>query len=159
MNELRMYINSEWVSSESGEYFDAYNPANLEVIARLPQGTRNDADKAVLAAHGAQKEMARMSVWDRAKLLHRIADVMEARKEALARTLSEDQGKPYQWEALPEVETAVEGFRDAAANLKSMETPVISAHDVNKRVWSVRQPPTPVVLPPGIFTNSPELTL
>ena len=34
MNELRMYINGEWVESESGEYFDAYNPATLEVIAR-----------------------------------------------------------------------------------------------------------------------------
>ena len=77
MSELRMYINGEWVASESGEYFDAYNPATLEVIARVPQGTRKDADRAVLAAHAAKKEMARLSVWDRAKMVHRIADAME----------------------------------------------------------------------------------
>ena len=59
MNELRMYINGEWVASESGEYFEAHNPATLEVIALVPQGTRPDADRAVQAAYAAKPEMAR----------------------------------------------------------------------------------------------------
>lgn len=139
MNELRMYINGEWVESESGEYFDAYNPATLEVIARVPQGTRKDADRAVRAAHAAQKEMARLSVWDRAKMLHRIADAIEARSEELARTLSLDQGKPYHSEAIHEVRAAIGGFRDPAEHLKFMETPFFSVQDPNKRAWSIRQ--------------------
>jgi len=134
-----MYINGEWVESESGEYFDAYNPATLEVIARVPQGTRKDADRAVRAAHAAQKEMARLSVWDRAKMLHRIADAIEARSEELARTLSLDQGKPYHSEAIHEVRAAIGGFRDPAEHLKFMETPFFSVQDPNKRAWSIRQ--------------------
>ena len=138
--DLKMYINGEWIESESGEYFDAYNPASLEVIARLPQGTRKDAEAAILAARDAGAKMAAMPVWERAELLHRIADVMEERKGELARALSLDQGKPYHSEALPETEIAIGGFRETAEHARFLETSVIPVRDANKRVWSIRQP-------------------
>ncbi|MGH9326559.1 MAG: aldehyde dehydrogenase family protein [Terriglobia bacterium] len=140
MDELRMCINGEWTESESREYFDAYNPANLEVIARLPQGSRKDADRAVIAAHKSSGSMAGMPLWERAGLLHRIADEMESSREELARTLSLDQGKPYWTEALPEIATAISGFRETAEHAKFLETPVIPVRDPRKRVWSIRQP-------------------
>ena len=138
--DLKMYINGEWIESESGDYFEAHNPASLEVIARLPQGTRKDAQAAVLAARDAGAHMAAMPVWERAELLHRIADVMEERKEELARALSLDQGKPYHSEALPETEIAIGGFRETAEHARFLETSVIPVRDANKRVWSIRQP-------------------
>ena len=140
MQTLRMFIDGQWTESESGEYFDAYNPATLEVFARVPQGTRQDAARAVVAAGAARPAMARMSVWDRAALLHRIADAMDSRREELARTLTEDQGKPYHSEALFEAAKAASGFREAAEHLKFMETSVINVQDPRKRVWSIRQP-------------------
>lgn len=140
MHDARMYINGEWTESENGDWLDAYNPATLQVIAHIPKGTRKDAHRAIVAAHHAKTLIARMSVWDRAELLHRIADVMESRQEELARSLSEDQGKPYRTEAVAEVTTAILGFRDAAEHLKFMETSVISLQDSNKRAWSIRQP-------------------
>src|SRR5215470_14478643 len=85
----RMYINGEWTPSEGGEYFDAYNPATLEVIARIPKGTREDAQRAIMAANGAKTAIGNMPVWERAKLLNRVADSMESRKEDLAQSLSE----------------------------------------------------------------------
>ena len=94
--DLKMYINGEWIESESGDYFEAHNPASLEVIARLPKGTLKDAQAAVLAARDAGAHMAAMPVWERAELLHRIADVMEERKEELARAreIPRDVGHP-----------------------------------------------------------------
>ena len=92
MSDEQMYIDGLWTASESGDYFDSYNPATLKTIAHVPQGTRGDAQRALIAADRAASQMAAMPVWDRARLLHRIADVVEARKEQLARTLSEDQG-------------------------------------------------------------------
>src|SRR6185369_3275911 len=118
METLRMFIGGDWAESESGQYFDAYNPATLEVFARVPEGTRQDAGRAAAAAESARPDMARMSVWDRAALLHRIADVMDSRREELARTLSADQGKPYHSEALFEATKAASGFREAAEHLK-----------------------------------------
>ena len=140
MRTLRMFIDGEWTESEGGEYLDAYNPATLEVFARVPQGTRQDAARAIIAADRARKTMARMPVWDRAALLHRIADAMDSRREELARTLSEDQGKPYHTEALFEARKAASGFREAAEHVKFMETSVINVADRNKRAWSIRQP-------------------
>jgi acyl-CoA reductase-like NAD-dependent aldehyde dehydrogenase len=140
MRDLAMYIDGEWCESEGGEYFEAYNPATLVKIARLPQGTRKDAARAVVAANRAANELSGMSIWQRAELLNRIAWVMESRIEELARALSEDQGKPYYSEALPEVRMAVDGCRESAEHAKYLETAVISVRDPNKRVWSVRQP-------------------
>lgn len=137
---LTMYIGGNWVESEDGKTFEAYNPATNQVIATLPEGTRNDAQQAVAAANENKHKIANMSVWDRSRLCRRIADMMEQRKEELAHVLTEDQGKPYYTEALPEVEFAIHGFQNAAEQVKWLETSVIPVENPNKRVFSFRQP-------------------
>lgn len=137
---LKMYIGGEWVESESGKTFEAHNPATGEVIATLPEGTREDARRAIAAANESKHKIAGMSVWDRSRLCRRIGDVMEERKEELARVLTEDQGKPYHTEALAEVEFAIHGFHNAAEQVKWLETSFIPVEDPNKRVFSFRQP-------------------
>ncbi|MBI3947053.1 MAG: aldehyde dehydrogenase [Armatimonadetes bacterium] len=138
--DLKLFIGGKWVESESGEYFEAQSPATGEVIARLSQGTREDARRAVAAANEARERIAGLSVWERSRLCLRIADVMERRKEELARVLSQDQGKPLRTEAQYEVGRATLGFREAAEQIKWLETSVIPVEDPNKRVFSIRQP-------------------
>lgn len=140
VENLTMYIDGEWVESESGSTFDAYNPATGDVIASLPEGTRADAQRAIAAANENKHKIADMSVWDRAALCRRIGDVLEKHKEALARALSSDQGKPYHKEALPEVEAAIHGYHNASEQIKWLETSVIPVKDPNKRVHTFRQP-------------------
>lgn len=137
---LKMHVGGHWVESEGGKTFEAHNPATGEVIATLPEGTREDARRAVAAANENKHKIAGMSVWDRSRLCMRIAEVMERRKEELARVLTEDQGKPYHTEALPEVEFAIHGFRSTAEQVKWLESSVIPVEDANKRVFSFRQP-------------------
>jgi len=135
-----MYIGGRWTPSSGGEVFGAINPATTKVIAHLALGTREDAGRAVEAAWAARAVMAQMTVAERARLLLRVADVMEARRESLARVLSEDQGKPYHSEALPEVDVAVNGLRETAGAAKFLESTGVTVADPNKRVWSFRQP-------------------
>ncbi len=137
---LKMYIAGNWVESESGDTFDAINPATDRVIATLPKGTRADARKGIDAARAAQEQIAKMPIWDRARLCVAIADVMEARKEGLAETLARDQGKPYLAEAFNEVNAAITGFREAAEQVKWLESAFIPVENSNKRVFSFRQP-------------------
>ncbi len=137
---LRMYIGGRWVDSEAGKTFAAHNPATGEVIATLPEGTREDARRAIAAANENKHKIADLSVWDRARLCRRVGDVMERRKEELARALAEDQGKPYHAEALPDVAFAAHGFHNAAEQVKWLETSFIPVEDRNKRVFSFRQP-------------------
>src|SRR5438876_458772 len=135
-----MFVGGRWIASESGETFEARSPATGEVIATLPKGTRADAVRALEAAAQARQPMAALGAFDRAALLHRVADVMEARREELARWLTLDQGKPYKAEALGEVGEAIEYFRIAAEDIKRLETNVIPSMAKNKLVFTLRVP-------------------
>jgi acyl-CoA reductase-like NAD-dependent aldehyde dehydrogenase len=137
---LKMYIGGQWVESQSGETFDAISPATGNVIATLPRGNREDAARAVEVAHRARAAMAGLGAFDRAALLHRIADAMERRREDLAHWLSLDQGKPYKAEAVGEVGEAIEYFRIAAEDIKRLETNVIPSMAKNKLVFTLRVP-------------------
>jgi len=137
---LKMFVGGRWVDSESGETFEATSPATGEVIARLPKGTRADAVRALEAASAARASMASLGAFERAELLHRVAGVMETRREELARWLTLDQGKPYKAEALGEVGEAIEYFRIAAEDIKRLETNVIPSMAKNKLVFTLRVP-------------------
>ncbi len=137
---LRMCIGDDWVEAEDGGRFDAVNPATGKVFATLPAGTRNDARAAIAAARDVQPVLARLSIWDRARLCLAVAEVMEARKDDLARTLSEDQGKPFHSEARFEIAKAIEGYRNAAEHVKWLTGDSIPVEDPRKRVLTLRQP-------------------
>src|SRR5437868_564492 len=137
---LKMFVDGDWVDSEDGGTFEAISPATGEVIATLPKGTRADAARAVESAHRARSAMAALGAFDRALILHRIADRMAARREELARWLTLDQGKPYKAEALGEVSEAIEYFRIAAEDIKRLETNVIPSVSKNKLVFTLRVP-------------------
>ena len=137
---LKMFVGGRWIDSESEATFEAVSPATGDVIATLPKGTRADAALAVEAAHRGRAAMAGLGAFERAVLLHRVADVMESRREELARWLSLDKGKPYKAEALGEVGEAVEYFRIAAEDIKRLETNVIPSMARNKLVFTLRDP-------------------
>src|SRR5438874_2019886 len=85
---LKMFVGGQWVDSTSGETFDASSPATGEVIATIPKGNREDASRAIEAAHRARQAMADLGAFDRAALLHRVAEVMERRRDDLAHWLT-----------------------------------------------------------------------
>jgi succinate-semialdehyde dehydrogenase/glutarate-semialdehyde dehydrogenase len=137
---LKMFVGGRWVDSESRETFDALSPATGELIATLPKGNRADAARAVEAAHQARSAMAALGAFERAALLHRVADAMERHREELAHWLTLDQGKPYKAEAVGEVGEAIEYFRIAAEDIKRLETNVIPSMSKNKLVFTLRVP-------------------
>ena len=88
----RMFVDGKWIESESGLLFDATSPATGEVIARVPKGTREDAKRAVEAAHKARSSMAQLKGFERSKRLHRIGEAIAARRDELGHLLTLDQG-------------------------------------------------------------------
>lgn len=138
--DYKMYIDGQWTDSEEGAYFEAYSPANGEKIGRIPEGTRADAGRAVIAARKAADAFRELSVWERAELLAKAASVLERRKDELAFILTLDQGKPYHSEAVFEIANMVKTFREASEQIKWLESPVIPVEDKYKRVFSIRQP-------------------
>lgn len=134
------YIGGAWRQGAAERWLEARSPATGELLAHVAEGTPEDADRAVRAANDARARLARTTAWERAAMCLRIAEAIEARAEALARTLTLDQGKPYRTEALGEVRHAAASFRNCAEQIKWLETSVIPVEAPAKRVFSIRQP-------------------
>jgi acyl-CoA reductase-like NAD-dependent aldehyde dehydrogenase len=136
----QQFIGGQWVDSDGGDLVPLRSPATGEVLAEIPMGTVADVERAVEAANQARPRIAGMTVFERSALLSRIADIIEEESETIARDLALEQGKPYHSEALGEVATAVEMWREAAEIIKWLESEVLPSNDRNKRVFTIRQP-------------------
>ncbi len=89
----QMFINGEFVPSPYSSTITVINPATEEVIAEVPNGTAADVDAAVLAADSAQKTWCKVPAVQRGNYLREIAQAIRQNKDALARTIVEEQGK------------------------------------------------------------------
>ena len=134
-----MFLDGAWTSSLSGETFTADSPATGEAIGEVPQGSRDDARLAIGAANRAADTWAGATAFERAGFLHRVADVVEQRRDVLTRTLTLDQGKPL-GEASDEVEELVQYWRNAAEDGKRLEGRLPNSITPGKRVLLVRRP-------------------
>ncbi len=135
-----MLIGGAWVESESGARFAAESPATGETIGTVPEGTREDARKAIAAANEAWPAWAAASAFERAAALERVADLVGERRDSLARTLTLDQGKPLAAEAYDEVDELAGYFRHAAADGTRLEGSLPPSVDASKRVLVYRVP-------------------
>ena len=137
---FRMYMEGTWTDSESSAVFEATSPATGEVIGTIPEGTRGDAQRAIASAGASWRDWASRSPFDRAAALIRVAEVIRERREALARTLTLDQGKPLAAEAYDEVDELIAYFEMAAADATRMEGLMPPSVDADKRVLVYRVP-------------------
>jgi acyl-CoA reductase-like NAD-dependent aldehyde dehydrogenase len=137
---FRMYVAGTWTASESGAVFEATSPATGAVIGTIPEGTREDARRAVAAAGAAWREWAALSAFKRAAAMDRVARVVRERADDLARSLTLDQGKPLRAEAHDEVEELAAYFDMAAADATRLEGLMPPSVDGDKRILVYRVP-------------------
>src|SRR5436305_1189148 len=137
---LQNFVGGAWVDSTSDSVRPIVAPVTGEALAEVPDASAADVDRAVAAARAAQPKWAALSAWDRAKICHAIAELIDERREEFARELSLEQGKPYAAEALGDIDETAENFRIAAEDVKRMETAIIPSQDANKRILTFRKP-------------------
>jgi aldehyde dehydrogenase (NAD+) len=91
----RLLINNRWVPSASGKTFATINPSTGEEICQVAEADAADVDKAVKAARAAfEGPWRKMRASERGRLLYRLADLIEANADELARLETLDNGKP-----------------------------------------------------------------
>jgi 1-pyrroline dehydrogenase len=117
---LQQFINGEWVDSASGKTLDVINPANDEVIARVPASDAEDVDRAVEAADRAFASWSQTTPQDRSLMLLKLADLLEARADELGRLESRNAGKPV-GAAIDEMSVCVDLFRFFAGAARVMD--------------------------------------
>src|SRR5258705_11930521 len=88
----KMFIAGESVDSITGATYQVFNPANGEGVDTCPKGNADDARRAIDAAEGAFDEWSHTSAEERAKLLFKAAELVEAERKSLPELRCREQG-------------------------------------------------------------------
>jgi acyl-CoA reductase-like NAD-dependent aldehyde dehydrogenase len=140
IDDYRMYIDGAWSAAASGEYLDSVDPYRGQVWARVPRGDRADVDRAVSAAARAFEQTTWPSrAKERARLLHRLADLVEADAEHLAQVESRDNGKTIR-EERGATASAAGWYRFAAATAETVSGDLPHGNDPDVLALTVREP-------------------
>lgn len=106
-----LYINGQWREASNGDTYTATSPADGSVLAVCAQATREDVDDAVKAAWEAFKTWKKTTPAQRAAILNKIADIIDANKEHLAMVESMDNGKPIRETMNVDIPLSAQHFR------------------------------------------------
>jgi 1-pyrroline dehydrogenase len=113
-------IGGQWVDAAGGETMEVLNPATGETIAEVPRAAAEDVDSAVQAAKKALVEWRETTPGERAELLLKLADAVDAHTDELAEIESRNVGKPlsYAKDELPVCSDNIRFFAGAARVLE-----------------------------------------
>lgn len=109
-NRLNL-VNGAFVAAKGKQWLDDLAPATGQVIARIPRSDKADVDSAVAAARAALPSWAQTPVTERAALLDRVANLLEARLDEIAEVESRDTGKPLALATSLDIPRAISNFR------------------------------------------------
>ena len=133
------FIKDGWFDSSDATTLEVSNPFNGDVIGNVPSLTTDDVNDAVAASHEAQITWAAKTAKERAELLQKWADLIDANKEDLAIIMTAEQGKPLT-ESRGEVGYANSFIRWFAEEGKRVYGDVIPANQTQLRHVILKQP-------------------
>ncbi len=115
------FIGGKWVEPASGQYFDNVTPVTGRAFCEVPRSNAEDIERALDAAHAAKAAWGRTSPGERAGILNRIADRMEANLATLAAAETWDNGKPIRETTAADIPLAIDHFRYFAGCIRAQE--------------------------------------
>ena len=121
LEQYGLYINGKWKPAADKATFTAQCPANGERLAVCAQASKADVDEAVDAAWSAFARWKQTPVGERAAILNKIADVIEANKEHLAMVECLDNGKPIREAMAIDIPVSAQHFRYFAGCIMAEE--------------------------------------
>lgn len=90
----QLFVDGNWRNSADAANIEVVNPATGQVIGHVASATQSDLEYAVEAAERGFSVWSRMSAYDRSRIIRAAAQLLRDRSEAIARTLTTDEGKP-----------------------------------------------------------------
>lgn len=110
--QLLNFINGQWQRSSAGDYLDVTNPATAQVMTHVPLSPGPEIGAAVEAAQTAYQEWRRTPALERVQHLFKLKMLLEAHKDELARTITNECGKTYA-ESVGELQRGIENVEVA----------------------------------------------
>ncbi len=139
LRHYRNYVGGRYVDAQGGKTLPVENPATGSAISAVPDSSAEDARSAIDCAEQAQVPWERLAPIERAGYLRAIAKGIRAKEDLLARTLSEEQGKPLD-QAHGEVSGTADYFDYTAEWARRIEGEVIPSDRPTEMELLLRQP-------------------
>ncbi len=137
VDRYRHFINGQWVDSTAKEWIEVESPATGAIIATVPRGTADDADRALVAAQAAQPGWEALPPPERGRLLLALGRLILENRERLARLVVAEQGKPIQ-EARGEIDGTALYLSHAAEEARRITGDIIPSDNAEEQVWIQR---------------------
>lgn len=137
MSKYRQFVGGEWIDSTSKKFIDVENPATEEIIAKVPAGTAEDAERALEAARSAQPAWEALPPVERGELLRQLARLVAENRDRLARIVVAEQGKPFA-EARGEVDGTVLYITHAAEEARRITGDILPSDEPDEQIWIQR---------------------
>ncbi len=160
MKTYQLFINGQWVDSADKQTFATVNPFNQEAWALIPQATQADVDLAVDTARNAfRTTWGKTNGVTRANLMFRLAEILEANVDRMARLESTDNGKLLR-ESTGNMRSAARYYRYFAGYADKLHGEQIPTDNLNILDYTLREPYgviaviTPWNSPISILANS-----
>jgi len=115
------FIGGQWVPPAQGRYMTNVSPVNGKPFCEVARSTAEDVDLALDAAHAAKDAWGEASLTERAAVLNRIADAIDANREMLAVAETWENGKPVRETLAADIPLAADHFRYFASETRSLE--------------------------------------
>ncbi|TMI78909.1 MAG: aldehyde dehydrogenase family protein, partial [Bacillati bacterium ANGP1] len=139
VREFPLFIDGRWVNGQIAGKFEVLNPATSEPIAVVPDAGPEQARAAVDAAAQALPKWAALTALERGALLLKARDILFSKIDALARLITEENGKPVA-EARGEVAFAIQYLPWFAEEARRVYGEIVPPPVAHKRLWVTHQP-------------------
>lgn len=135
----KLYINGQWVNSESKSKDKIINPTDESVVGTVQNATTKDAIAALKAAEKAQKSWRQVPARQRAEMLRVFCGVIRKNAEKLAKLITAEQGKLLTV-ARFEVEVTCTFIEYACEWARHIEGDIIPSDNPNEQIWINKVP-------------------
>ena len=133
------YVAGEWIAAEGRAAIEVRNPANGELVGRVPRLGAAETRRAIEAARVAQIEWAARTAKERSNLLRRWYELMMQNQDDLGRILTLEQGKPFP-EARGEIAYGASFIEWFAEEARRVYGDIVPGHQRDKRILVLKQP-------------------
>lgn len=139
MDYNKLYIDGKWVEPNSTETIEVENPANKEIIAKVPASNKEDVEKAVGAAKRAFETWQYEDLDKRIELVRKLKEEMENKKDEMVRIIMDELGRSKAFALNPQVQPYIDVMDDFMDIAKNYE------YEVEKDGFKVRKEPLGVI--------------
>lgn len=136
---IKNYINGQWVESKGSGVLDVFNPANNQLLAQVPAGSKNDIIDAAEKAHQAWSSWRNTPATQRIQYLFKMKKVLEVNTDVIAEICTKECGKTFS-ESKAEILRAVENIEVACGIPKLLQSEFSEDIATGVDEFYIRQP-------------------